>query len=171
MSCIEFGLNLSPKIAAHIDDVAQGDFKKARIMAMFLDNNQEFLDYIKKDEIANKEYEEKGLDGINGNTLKRLLRNFYNIKFPSVSNYVSGKAGTPLYGFSDSYAAVTARNYVADIISDLVRNGNTEFRSRSDFMFLYEQTLLKSTKLWLLILSIVLLMLLNEMVILNVELN
>ena len=133
MSCIEFGLNLSPKIAAHIDDVAQGDFKKARIMAMFLDNNQEFLDYIKKDEIANKEYEEKGLDGINGNTLKRLLRNFYNIKFPSVSNYVSGKAGTPLYGFSDSYAAVTARNYVADIISDLVRNGNTEFRSRSDF--------------------------------------
>lgn len=30
-------------------------------MAMFLDNNQEFLDYIKKDEIANKEYEEKGL--------------------------------------------------------------------------------------------------------------
>lgn len=133
MSCIEFGLNLSPKIAAHIDDVAQGDFKKARIMAMFLDNNQEFLDYIKKDEIANKEYEEKGLDGINGNTLKRLLRNFYNIKFPSVSNYVSGKAGTPLYGFSDSYAAVTARNYVADIISDLVRNGNIEFRSRSDF--------------------------------------
>ena len=133
MSCIEFGLNLSPKIVAHIDDVAQGDFKKARIMAMFLDNNQEFLDYIKKDEIANKEYEEKGLDGINGNTLKRLLRNFYNIKFPSVSNYVSGKAGTPLYGFSDSYAAVTARNYVADIISDLVRNGNTEFRSRSDF--------------------------------------
>lgn len=133
MSCIEFGLNLSPKIAAHIDDVAQGDFKKARIMAMFLDNNQEFLDYIKKDEIANKEYEEKGLDGINGNTLKRLLRNFYNIKFPSVSNYVSGKAGTPLYGFNDSYAAVTARNYVADIISDLVRNGNTEFRSRSDF--------------------------------------
>lgn len=133
MSCIEFGLNLSPKIAAHIDDVAQGDFKKARIMAMFLDNNQEFIDYIKKDEIANKEYEEKGLDGINGNTLKRLLRNFYNIKFPSVSNYVSGKAGTPLYGFSDSYAAVTARNYVADIISDLVRNGNTEFRSRSDF--------------------------------------
>lgn len=133
MSCIEFGLNLSPKIAAHIDDVAQGDFKKARIMAMFLDNNQEFLDYIKKDEIANKEYEEKGLDGINGNTLKRLLRNFYNIKFPSVSNYVSGKAGTPLYGFSDSYAAVTARNYVADIICDLVRNGNTEFRSRSDF--------------------------------------
>lgn len=133
MSCIEFGLNLSPKIAAHIDDVAQGDFKKARIMAMFLDNNQEFLDYIKKDEIANKEYEEKGLGGINGNTLKRLLRNFYNIKFPSVSNYVSGKAGTPLYGFSDSYAAVTARNYVADIISDLVRNGNTEFRSRSDF--------------------------------------
>ena len=133
MSCIEFGLNLSPKIAAHIDDVAQGDFKKARIMAMFLDNNQEFLDYIKKDEIANKEYEEKGLDGINGNTLKRLLRNFYNIKFPSVSNYVSSKAGTPLYGFSDSYAAVTARNYVADIISDLVRNGNTEFRSRSDF--------------------------------------
>lgn len=133
MSCIEFGLNLSPKIAAHIDDVAQGDFKKARIMAMFLDNNQEFIDYIKKDEIANKEYEEKGLDGINGNTLKRLLRNFYNIKFPSVSNYVSGKAGTPLYGFSDSHAAVTARNYVADIISDLVRNSNTEFRSRSDF--------------------------------------
>ena len=133
MSCIEFGLNLSPKIAAHIDDVAQGDFKKARIMAMFLDNNQEFLDYIKKDEIANKKYEEKGLDGINGNTLKRLLRNFYNIKFPSVSNYVSGKAGTPLYGFGDSYAAVIARNYVADIISDLVRNGNTEFRSRSDF--------------------------------------
>ena len=81
MSCIEFGLNLSPKIAAHIDDVAQGDFKKARIMAMFLDNNQEFIDYVKKDDVANKEYEQKGIEGINGNTLKRLLRNFYNIKF------------------------------------------------------------------------------------------
>jgi hypothetical protein len=133
MSCIEFGLNLSPKIAAHIDDVAQGDFKKARIMAMFLDNNQEFIDYVKKDDVANKEYEQKGIEGINGNTLKRLLRNFYNIKFPAVSNYVSGKAGTPLYGFDSSSAAVTARNYVADIISDLVRNGNTEFRRRSDF--------------------------------------
>ena len=133
MFCIEFGLNLSPKLAGFVDDVANGDKTKARVLASWLDGDNGFIDYINNIPSVKEVYDEKGFDGINGNTIKRLLREYYNIKFPAVSNYISGKSGSALFGFESSRAAVTARNYCADIVSDLVRNGNFEFRSKSDF--------------------------------------
>lgn len=133
MSCREFGLNLSPKMFKLVDDVAEGNRTKARILAMWLEGNDGFNDYIAADEKAKADYKAKGIEGINGNTIKRLLREYYNIKFPTVNGFTSGKAGVERFKFASSSAAIVARDFLADIISDLARENVSGFRSKSDF--------------------------------------
>lgn len=115
MSCKNHGFNLSPNRQKDVDYVAKGNKKMATILAMWLYGEDGFVEFAE----STNDPLWKGIENTNGNTIRKLLFQYWKQRFPSVSNFYSGKTGLPLYGFETISATITAKNYVADIIFDL----------------------------------------------------
>lgn len=125
MPCINFGLSVKNdvdgKLLKDVEHIASIDEVKATLLAGYV-SSAEFLEFLKKDSAVVKQVGDVNsissvLDSrINTNTRRRVLKEFYNTKKVSVSNYVAAKNTNALGGFRNETALQEALDYNALLI-------------------------------------------------------
>lgn len=133
MPCTIKGLNLNPKELAIVEGVANGNDKKAAIIAAYLKEDANFIEF------ASKDSKWRGsIENTPHNTCVRLLNEYYKKQHPSVVNFRRSRIGTELNGFSSVNAKYIAYRYTAGIISalyyDLAKNKDVNRKDRADIL-------------------------------------
>lgn len=114
MPCTIKGLNLNPKELAIVEGVANGNDKKAAIIAAYLKEDANFIEF------ASKDSKWRGsIENTPHNTCVRLLNEYYKKQHPSVVNFRRSRIGTELNGFSSVHVKYIAYRHTAGIISAL----------------------------------------------------
>lgn len=115
MSCIEFDFSVpndkGNKLRNIVESVAGTDAVKATVLASYF-TSSDFLDYVK---------ENTGKDNmldVNGNTMRKLLRNFFEAKHIMIENSINKRTLGALDGFSSAKAKSIAKDHTANIIID-----------------------------------------------------
>ena len=135
MNCVITGINLSydvnDKLAKTVVKVAKADKTMTNILSALLNNNNnaefrmylynhlEQEDFIKDANIDISDFNNfsnKDYVNINQNKLAKLLRDFYEYKYPSVNNSKTNKAEGSLNGFLTGSAKSLAKNETAKLI-------------------------------------------------------
>ena len=89
MPCTIKGLNLNPKEFAIVEGVANGNDKKAAIIAAYLKEDANFIEF------ASKDSKWRGsIENTPHNTCVRLLNEYYKKQHPSVVNFRRSRIGT-----------------------------------------------------------------------------
>ena len=133
MPCTIKGLNLNPKELAIVEGVANGNDKKAAIIAAYLKEDANFIEF------ASKDSKWRGsIENTPHNTCVRLLNEYYKKQHPSVVNFRRSRIGTELNGFSSVHAKYIAYRHTAGIISalyyDLAKNKDVNRKDRADIL-------------------------------------
>ena len=133
MPCTIKGLNLNPKEFAIVEGVANGNDKKAAIIAAYLKEDANFIEF------ASKDSKWRGsIENTPHNTCVRLLNEYYKKQHPSVVNFRRSRIGTELNGFSSVHAKYIAYRHTAGIISalyyDLAKNKDVNRKDRADIL-------------------------------------
>lgn len=133
MPCTIKGLNLNPKELAIVEGVANGNDKKAAIIAAYLKEDANFIEF------ASKDSKWRGsIENTPHNTCVRLLNEYYKKQHPSVANFRRSRIGTELNGFSSVHAKYIAYRHTAGIISalyyDLAKNKDVNRKDRADIL-------------------------------------
>lgn len=133
MPCTIKGLNLNPKELAIVEGVANGNDKKAAIIAAYLKEDANFIEF------ASKDSKWRGsIENTPHNTCVRLLNEYYKKQHPSVVNFRRSRIGTELNGFSSVNAKYIAYRHTAGIISalyyDLAKNKDVNRKDRADIL-------------------------------------
>lgn len=133
MPCTIKGLNLNPKELAIVEGVANGNDKKAAIIAAYLKEDANFIEF------ASKDSKWRGsIENTPHNTCVRLLNEYYKKQHPSVVNFRRSRIGTELNGFSSVHAKYIAYRHTACIISalyyDLAKNKDVNRKDRADIL-------------------------------------
>ena len=125
MPCINFGLSVKNdvdgKLLKDVEHIASIDEVKATLLAGYI-SSAEFLEFLKKDSTVIKQVGDVNsissvLDSrINTNTRRRVLKEFYNTKKVSVSNYVAAENTNAIGGFRNETALQEALDYNALLI-------------------------------------------------------
>lgn len=133
MPCTIKGFNLNPKELAIVEGVANGNDKKAAIIAAYLKEDANFIEF------ASKDSKWRGsIENTPHNTCVRLLNEYYKKQHPSVVNFRRNRIGTELNGFSSVHAKYIAYRHTAGIISalyyDLAKNKDVNRKDRADIL-------------------------------------
>lgn len=133
MPCTIKGLNLNPKELAIVEGIANGNDKKAAIIAAYLKEDANFIEF------ASKDSKWRGsIENTPHNTCVRLLNEYYKKQHPSVVNFRRSRIGTELNGFSSVHAKYIAYRHTAGIISalyyDLAKNKDVNRKDRADIL-------------------------------------
>ena len=133
MPCTIKGFNLNPKELAIVEGVANGNDKKATIIAAYLKEDANFIEF------ASKDSKWRGsIENTPHNTCVRLLNEYYKKQHPSVVNFRRSRIGTELNGFSSVHAKYIAYRHTAGIISalyyDLAKNKDVNRKDRADIL-------------------------------------
>ena len=133
MPCTIKGLNLNPKELAIVEGVANGNDKKAAIIAAYLKEDANFIEF------ASKDSKWRGsIENTPHNTCVRLLNEYYKKQHPSVVNFRRSRIGTELNGFSSVHAKYIAYRHTAGIISalyyNLAKNKDANRKDRADIL-------------------------------------
>lgn len=133
MPCTIKGLNLNPKELAIVEGVANGNDKKAAIIAAYLKEDANFIEF------ASKDSKWRGsIENTPHNTCVRLLNEYYKKQHPSVVNFRRSRIGTELNGFSSVHAKYIAYRHTAGIISalyyDLAKNKDVNRKDRANIL-------------------------------------
>lgn len=133
MPCTIKGLNLNPKELAIVEGVANGNDKKAAIIAAYLKEDANFIEF------ASKDSKWRGsIENTPHNICVRLLNEYYKKQHPSVVNFRRSRIGTELNGFSSVHAKYIAYRHTAGIISalyyDLAKNKDVNRKDRADIL-------------------------------------
>ena len=133
MPCTIKGLNLNPKELAIVEGVANGNDKKAAIIAAYLKEDANFIEF------ASKDSKWRGsIENTPHNTCVRLLNEYYKKQHPSVVNFRRSRIGIELNGFSSVHAKYIAYRHTAGIISalyyDLAKNKDVNRKDRADIL-------------------------------------
>lgn len=133
MPCTIKGFNLNPKELAIVEGIANGNDKKAAIIAAYLKEDSNFIEF------ASKDSKWRGsIENTPHNTCVRLLNEYYKKQHPSVVNFRRSRIGTELNGFSSVHAKYIAYRHTAGIISalyyDLAKNKDVNRKDRADIL-------------------------------------
>lgn len=133
MPCTIKGFNLNLKELTIVEGVANGNDKKAAIIAAYLKEDANFIEF------ASKDSKWRGsIENTPHNTCVRLLNEYYKKQHPSVVNFRRSRIGTELNGFSSVHAKYIAYKHAAGIISalyyDLVKNKDVNRKDRADIL-------------------------------------
>lgn len=133
MPCTIKGLNLNPKELAIVEGIANGNDKKAAIIAAYLKEDANFIEFASKDSKWGG-----SIENTPHNTCVRLLNEYYKKQHPSVVNFRRSRIGTELNGFSSVHAKYIAYRHTAGIISalyyDLAKNKDVNRKDRADIL-------------------------------------
>lgn len=133
MPCNIYGFNLNPKELAIVEGVANGNEKKAAIIAAYIKEDENFIKFASSDEKWRG-----SIESTPHNTCVRLLNEYYKKQHPSVVNYRRNRIGTELNGFSSVNAKYIAYKYVSGLISalyyDRARNKDLTRNDRADIL-------------------------------------
>ena len=133
MPCTIKGLNLNPKELAIVEGVANGNDKKAAIIAAYLKEDANFIEFASKDSKWRS-----SIENTPHNTCVRLLNEYYKKQHPSVVNFRRSRISTELNGFSSVHAKYIAYRHTAGIISalyyDLAKNKDVNRKDRADIL-------------------------------------
>lgn len=124
---------MNPKELAIVEGVANGNDKKAAIIAAYLKEDANFIEF------ASKDSKWRGsIENTPHNTCVRLLNEYYKKQHPSVVNFRRNRIGTELNGFSSVHAKYIAYRHTAGIISalyyDLAKNKDVNRKDRADIL-------------------------------------
>ena len=133
MPCTIKGFNLNLKELTIVEGVANGNDKKAAIIAAYLKEDANFIEF------ASKDSKWRGsIENTPHNTCVRLLNEYYKKQHPSVVNFRRSRIGTELNGFSSVHAKYIAYKHAAGIISalyyDLAKNKDVNRKDRADIL-------------------------------------
>ena len=128
MPCVKFGVTINgdvdSKLANIVSNVAGTDSVKSDLLAGYV-SSAEFLDYLKQDETVIRQVGDSTsinsvLDSrINTNTLKRVLKEFYNQKRLAIKNHIVARNTNALNGFKSATAIQEALDYNSVLIETL----------------------------------------------------
>lgn len=150
MDCNQFGVVIrndkDGKLAKAANYVAKGNSQKRDILSTYL-NSEDFWKYCKQDAEVLKQESLKGViesfNDIPGNTLQRLLKEYYLKHHTSVYNTSTVKQGLMLNGFTSATARSLAADHCADLIRETTETIREENKGKAKEDRLSEEDILK----------------------------